>query len=74
MAESQARFVANMATLVKIETDYGTDAVPTGAANAVQFNDVTVNPMAGGEVSRDLLKPYMGHLFDWSLHDLSGFG
>lgn len=61
MGESTARFVRNMAALAKIEADYGTDVVPTGAANAMQFNDVTVNPMAGGEVSRDLLLPYMGH-------------
>jgi len=61
MAESTARFVRNMAALVKIETDYSTDAVPTGLANAMQFNNVTVNPMAGSEVSRDLLLPYMGH-------------
>jgi len=61
MAESTARFVANMAALIKPETVYATDATPTGMANAIQFNDVTVNPMAGGEVSRDLLLPYFGH-------------
>lgn len=62
MAESTARYLANMATLVKIEgVSYGTDAVPTGLLNAVQFNDVTVDPMAGGEASRDLLLPYFGH-------------
>jgi hypothetical protein len=61
MAESTPRFLVNMAALVKIEADYGTDATPTGLLNAMQFNDVTVNPMAGGEVSRDLLLPYMGH-------------
>ncbi|HEV7345780.1 MAG TPA: phage tail tube protein [Devosia sp.] len=61
MAESTARFVRNLAALAKIEADYSTDAVPTGLLNAMQFNDVTVDPMAGGEVSRDLLLPYMGH-------------
>ena len=61
MAESTPRFLVNLAALFKIETGYKTDAVPTGLANAIQFSDVTVVPMAGGEVSRDLLLPYMGH-------------
>lgn len=61
MAESTPRYVSNMAALFKIEADYGTDAVPTGAANAIQFNDVTAQPMAGGEVDRGLMLPYMGH-------------
>lgn len=61
MAESAARYVVNLAALFKLEPDYATNSVPTGAANALQFNDVTVNPMAGGEVERGLLLPYMGH-------------
>lgn len=61
MGESTARYVANLAALFKLEADYGTDVVPTGAADAIQFNEVTVNPMAGGEVERGLLLPYMGH-------------
>lgn len=61
MGESSVRYLANLATLFKIEATYGVDAVPTGLANAIQFNDVTLVPMAGNRVSRALLKPYMGH-------------
>ena len=50
-----------LAILAKAETTYGTDAVPTGAANAIQALDVTLTPLEGQEVSRDLLKPYLGH-------------
>lgn len=55
------RFFRKLASLAKIETTYGVDAAPTGAANAVQFSDVTLTPMAGDEVSRDLYLPYLGH-------------
>lgn len=61
MAESVARYIQNMAALAKIEIDYGTDAVPTGLANAVQMNDVTLTPLDGGEEERNLIKPFMGH-------------
>ncbi|WP_209007217.1 phage tail tube protein [Roseibium litorale] len=49
-----------LACLAKIETVYGTDSVPV-AANAIQLTDVTLTPMAGEDVSRDLLLPYLGH-------------
>jgi hypothetical protein len=40
--------------LFKIEATYGTDAAPTGAADAVLAQDVQVKPMEGSDVSRDL--------------------
>lgn len=46
--------------LVKTETTYGVDSVPTGAANAVQGVDVQVMPMMGEDKSRDLDLPYFG--------------
>ncbi|MGO7686617.1 phage tail tube protein [Rhizobium ruizarguesonis] len=55
------RFFRNRALLVKPETVYGTDAVPTGAANAIQATNVNFTPSVGEEVSRDLVLPYMGH-------------
>ncbi|MGY5789053.1 phage tail tube protein len=55
------RFFRNRAMLVKAETVYSTDAVPTGAANAIQATNVAFNPSVGEEVSRDLVVPYMGH-------------
>lgn len=56
-----ARKYRKLACLVKPETVYGTDAVPTGAADAMQIANVTVTPIAGTEESRDLLLPWLGH-------------
>ncbi|MBP0439434.1 phage tail tube protein [Tianweitania sediminis] len=55
------RFWRKLAALAKIETTYGTDAAPTGAANAILFQDVNFTPLEAAEISRDLLLPYMGH-------------
>lgn len=55
------RLYRKLAVLAKIETTYGTDAVPTGAANAIQMTDVAVTPMEATELSRELLLPYLGH-------------
>ncbi|MEX0841716.1 MAG: hypothetical protein WD039_05465, partial [Xanthobacteraceae bacterium] len=46
--------------LAKIEAVYATDPVPTGAANALLMTDVTIAPMEGDSVSRNLARPYMG--------------
>ncbi len=54
------RYFRKLATLAKIETVYGTDAIPTGAANAIQMTDVSITPIAGEEVSRDLYLPWLG--------------
>lgn len=47
--------------LIKTETVYGTDPVPTGAANAILATDITVNPMEGQDVDRNLDMPWMGN-------------
>lgn len=54
------RFWRKLAMLSKIETVYGTDATPTGAANAILALDVTFTPLEGEEISRELLTPWMG--------------
>lgn len=54
------RFMERQAVLAKIETVYGTDPTPTGAANAIQMTNATFK-LEAEEVSRDLIKPYMGH-------------
>jgi len=46
--------------LAKLEAVAGTDAEPTGAANAIQISDATITPMEGGTVSRGLLRPTLG--------------
>lgn len=45
--------------LAKIESSYGTDPSPTGGANAMLMTQVTLSPMEGEDVSRDLEFPYL---------------
>ena len=47
--------------LAKAETSYGTDPNPTGSANYVQVIDLNIEPIQSDEVSRDLIRPYMGN-------------
>jgi hypothetical protein len=54
------RYIKKQAVLAKIETTYGTDSVPTGAANAIQMTSAQYK-LEAEEVSRDLIKPYLGH-------------
>lgn len=50
-----------VAALLKMETVYGTDAVPTGLANFIQLSDVAFTPLAGDEEARNLMQPKLGH-------------
>ena len=70
------RFVRKLAVLAKIETTYGTDATPTGAADAIQLLDVTFTPLEGTEESRDIIKPYLGHpgVILTGIHQMIEFG
>ncbi|MFZ4537818.1 phage tail tube protein [Propionivibrio sp.] len=54
------RYIRNTAILAKIETTYGTDATPTEAANALLVSNVSINPLNAQNVSRDLIRPFMG--------------
>ena len=55
-----ARYIRNTALLAKIETTEGTDAVPTGSANALLISAVTINPLNASNVDRDLVRSYFG--------------
>jgi hypothetical protein len=46
--------------LAKIETTYGTDPTPTGAANAILVRNATLTPQDADFVDRDLVRPYLG--------------
>lgn len=52
--------------LVKKETVYGTDSVPTGAANAVLTNNLTITPLEADIVNRDTDRPTLGN--DLAIH------
>jgi hypothetical protein len=47
--------------LVKKETTYGTDPTPTNALNAVQTGDISITPLAGDSVQRNIVKPFFGN-------------
>lgn len=56
-----ARFERNVALLAKTETVYGTDAAPTGVANAILAVNPKIEPLLGEDVGRELSRPYMGN-------------
>lgn len=54
------RYIRNTVLLAKIETNYGTDSIPTGTSNGMLISGLTVNPLNSQNVPRDLIRPYMG--------------
>ena len=47
--------------LAKAESSYATNPNPSGSANYVQVIDLNIEPIVSDEVSRDLIRPYMGN-------------
>lgn len=47
--------------LAKIETTYGTDATPTGAANAMLASNISIQPMEGSDAERGHDQPFLGN-------------
>lgn len=54
------RLIRKTAILAKIETTYGTDAVPTGAANALVVSNLSINPLNAQNVDRAIIRAYLG--------------
>lgn len=54
------RYVRNTIILAKPEVTPGTDAVPTGAADAVLFSNVSISALEASNVDRDLVRGYFG--------------
>ena len=46
--------------LAKTEITYGTDPTPTGTANAILVRNLSITPLNSENVSRDLVRPYLG--------------
>lgn len=55
-----ARFFLKKTLLAKIETTYGTDSVPTGAANAIYAKNVSITPMDATVLEREHVRGYFG--------------
>jgi hypothetical protein len=54
------RYIRNTVILVKPETTAGTDAVPTGSANAVLVTEMEITPLDAQNVNRNLVRGYFG--------------
>ena len=54
------RYARNSVVLAKVEATYGTDAAPTGDANAILVSNLSVNPLNANNVDRDLVRSYFG--------------
>lgn len=54
------RYAINSVVLLKKESTPGTDAVPTGAANAVLVSNLKANPLNAQNVPRSLIRNYFG--------------
>lgn len=55
-----SRYIRNTVILAKPETTAGTDAVPTGAANAILVSEMTIDPLEAQNVERNLIRGYFG--------------
>jgi hypothetical protein len=56
-----ALIARKMAILAKLETVVNTDSVPVPATNAILVQNVDVTPLESEIVSRELMRPYLGH-------------
>jgi len=55
-----ARYIRNTVILAKVEATAGTDAVPTGGADAVLVSDVSITPLEATNIDRALIRAYFG--------------
>lgn len=55
-----ARLIKKTVILAKLETTNGTDAVPTGAANALQVLNLSITPMDAKNVDMTVITPWFG--------------
>jgi hypothetical protein len=54
------RYIRNTVVAAKVEAVAGTDAAPTGAANAILVSDVTITPLDAKNIDRNLIRGYFG--------------
>lgn len=54
------RYARNTTILAKVETTVGTDAAPTGSADAVLVFDFQATPLDATNIDRDLVRSYFG--------------
>jgi hypothetical protein len=54
------RYIKNTMVAAKIEATTGTDAVPTGAANAILISDANITPLDAQNIDRNLIRGTFG--------------
>jgi hypothetical protein len=55
------RLIKKTVILVKTETTNGTDAVPSGAANAIQAMDLSITPLDASNIDTNIIAPWFGN-------------
>lgn len=55
-----SRYIKNMLVLAALETTTGTDAVPTGASNAILVSEATITPLDAQNIDRSLIRGTFG--------------
>lgn len=61
MALTSPRLFRRKTILAKAEVTYGTDPIPTGAANAIEVRNVSFTPLKLGVVENQFERAYMGN-------------
>jgi hypothetical protein len=55
-----SRLINRAVVLAKVETTSGTDAVPTGSANAIQVMDLQITPLDAKNIDTNFITSYFG--------------
>ena len=55
-----ARLIRKTVILAKVETTSGTDAVPTGALNAMQVSDLSITPLDANNIELPYIRAFFG--------------
>jgi hypothetical protein len=55
------KFSRKQGLVAKLETTYGVDAAPTGAANAILVSNMRLRPLTQQLQERDISRPWLGH-------------
>jgi hypothetical protein len=55
-----SRLINKTVVLAKLETTYGLDSIPSGAANALVVSNLSINPLNAEYVARGIIRDYLG--------------
>ncbi|TSA09420.1 MAG: hypothetical protein D4R79_13660 [Comamonadaceae bacterium] len=55
-----SRLINRAVVLAKVETTSGTDAIPTGADNAIQVMDLQITPLDANNIDTNFITSYLG--------------